>query len=69
MCPWATSSFSDVPLGKAFGVILLACGAFALSLLVLDPDSTSGGSTILGIVLLVVGAGLFFLPGRGSRAG
>ncbi len=52
---------------RAFGVILMVCGVFALSLLVLDRESTSGGSTILGVVLLVVGALLFFLPGRRSR--
>lgn len=51
---------------RAFGVIFMVCGVFALSLLVLDRESTSAGSTILGVVLLVVGALLFFLPGRRS---
>ena len=52
---------------RALGVIFMVCGVFALSLLVLDRESTSGGSTILGVVLLVVGTVSFFLPGRRSR--
>ncbi len=52
---------------RAFGVILMVCGVFALSLLVLDPDATSVGSTVLGVVLLSVAAVLFYLPSRWSN--
>ena len=51
---------------KGFGVIAMTIGLFMLGVLVFDSDRASTGSTVFGVLLLVVGAALFFLPGRGA---
>ena len=47
---------------KGFGVIAMTLGMFMLGVLVFDSGRASTGSTVFGVVLLVVGAALFFVP-------
>ena len=51
---------------KGFGVIAMTLGALMVLSYVSGSPTSSTASVVMGVVSLLVGAALFFLPGRRS---
>lgn len=49
---------------KGFGVIAMTLGVFMVISFVSGSSTSSTPSLVLGLAFLLVGAALFFLPGR-----
>jgi uncharacterized membrane protein HdeD (DUF308 family) len=49
---------------KGFGVIAMTLGVFAIISYLSGSSTSSTASVVIGLVSLLVGAALFFLPGR-----